>query len=99
MLGIFLHSEDRLNWVTGVDRYVIGKVEGAIKTFDLEKGEICGGIEAGTDQDPILAVTTILNREGMAIGQRLKYLFVKLKSFTICFWESNYVPTIFSKTS
>ena len=99
MLGIFHHSEDRLNWVTGVDRYVIGKVEGAIKTFDLEKGEICGGIEAGTDQDPILAVTTILNREGMAIGQRLKYLFVKLKSFTICFWESNYVPTIFSKTS
>ena len=64
---------------------MIGKVEGAIKTFDLEKGEICGGIEAGTDQDPILAVTTILNREGMAIGQRLKYLFVKLKSFSIIF--------------
>ena len=65
-----------------MDRYVIGKVDGAIKTFDLEKGEICGGIEAGTDQDPILAVTTILNREGMAIGHRLKYLFTKLKSFT-----------------
>ena len=61
--------------MTGVDRYVIGKVEGAIKTFDLEKGEICGGIQAGTDQDPILAVTTILNREGMAT---LKYFLLAI---------------------
>ena len=50
---------------------MIGKVEGAIKTFDLEKGKICGGIEAGTDQDPILAVTTILDREGMSVGHTL----------------------------
>lgn len=54
-----LSSEDKLTWIKGVDSHLLGKVNGALKTFDIESGQICGGIEIGTDQDPVLAVAAV----------------------------------------
>merc|ERR1711962_1865113 len=54
-----LSSEDKLTWIKGVDNHLLGKVNGALKTFDIESGQICGGIEIGTDQDPVLAVAAV----------------------------------------
>ena len=48
-----------MTWIKGVDNHLLGKVNGALKTFDIESGQICGGIEIGTDQDPVLAVAAV----------------------------------------
>lgn len=36
ILFALIFSEDKLTWIKGVDKFLLGKVNGALKTFDIE---------------------------------------------------------------